>query len=316
MIIEFNEVDHVYTINGDIASISVTELLRKHGLAPSYSGVNKEVLRRASAFGKAIHLDLENVLNVAKYEPTTWQGEEFKAWVDKNLECGAGEQMFGMNYNGLTICGTADFVGINKEGAFVIGDHKTTSTLHKEYVAWQVSILDYIARKMSGQMVNGIKFNWSGAKQFYVLHYKYDKAKDKKFFKKHLLEKKSDTDIEALLNAELNGKKYEPQSLSVAKDFEAKVIKAEQYLIATQRAFEEAKNEAQKVRQELLKMFGEQRVYSWESRDGNVKVTRIPESERVVVDSARLKKEMPQVYSKYAKISKTSEYLKITIRGE
>ena len=93
MIIEFEEKGHVYSVNGEIASISVTELLAKHGLAPDYSGVDKKKLRESSAIGKEVHKDLENVLNVAGYEPKTQQGKQFKEWVEQNLDCGVGEQM-------------------------------------------------------------------------------------------------------------------------------------------------------------------------------------------------------------------------------
>ena len=48
MIVEFEEKDHIYSVNGDIASISVTELLKKHGLSPNYDGVNKQALRECS----------------------------------------------------------------------------------------------------------------------------------------------------------------------------------------------------------------------------------------------------------------------------
>ena len=71
MIVEFEEKDHIYSVNGDIASISVTELLKKHGLSPNYDGVNKQVLRESAEKGKDVHKDLENVLNEANYEPKT-----------------------------------------------------------------------------------------------------------------------------------------------------------------------------------------------------------------------------------------------------
>ena len=48
MIVEFEEKDHIYSVNGDIATISVTELLKKHGLSPSYDGVNKTIMRESA----------------------------------------------------------------------------------------------------------------------------------------------------------------------------------------------------------------------------------------------------------------------------
>ena len=100
MIVEFEEKDHIYSVNGDIASISVTELLKKHGLSPNYDGVNKQALRESAEKGKNVHKDLENVLNVANYEPKTEQGKQFAEWVKNNLDCGKGEQMLGFEEDG------------------------------------------------------------------------------------------------------------------------------------------------------------------------------------------------------------------------
>ena len=43
----FNEENHTYTL-GDKTLISVTQLLKKHGLSTDYSGVDAEILERAA----------------------------------------------------------------------------------------------------------------------------------------------------------------------------------------------------------------------------------------------------------------------------
>ena len=106
MIVDFEEKGHIYSVNGEIASISVTELLTKHGLSP-YSGVNKAKMKESADVGKEIHKDLEDILNVAGYEPKTEQGKQFAEWVKENLDCGVGEQMLGFESYGLVIAGTA-----------------------------------------------------------------------------------------------------------------------------------------------------------------------------------------------------------------
>ena len=106
MIVDFEEKGHIYSVNGEIASISVTELLAKHGLAPDYSGISKAKLKESADNGKAVHKDLEDILNVAGYEPKTEQGKHFAEWVKENLDCGVGEQKLGYEYNGLIIAGT------------------------------------------------------------------------------------------------------------------------------------------------------------------------------------------------------------------
>ena len=92
MNITFTEKGHVYSVNGEIASISVTELLARHKLSPDYAGVSKKVLSQKAEQGTKIHKDLESVLNVVGYVPTTEQGKRFIEWVSNNIDCGVGEQ--------------------------------------------------------------------------------------------------------------------------------------------------------------------------------------------------------------------------------
>ena len=67
MVIDFNEKDHIYFINGEIATISVTELLAKHNLSPSYDGVDKELISKAAEEGKKVHADLEKIFSEKEY---------------------------------------------------------------------------------------------------------------------------------------------------------------------------------------------------------------------------------------------------------
>ena len=194
MIVDFEEKGHIYSVNGEIASISVTELLTKHGLSP-YSGVNKAKMKESADVGKEIHKDLEDILNVAGYEPKTEQGKQFAEWVKENLDCGVGEQMLGFESNGLVIAGTADVMAIAKDKTLIIADHKNTSQFHREYVSWQVSILDYFARKLGKEKINGKLLNWKGAKRFICFHYDPKTGK----MTAHELNKVADEEIERLI---------------------------------------------------------------------------------------------------------------------
>lgn len=310
MRIEFEEKGHIYSVNGDIASISVTELLRKHGLAPDYSGVSKAKLRESATKGKEVHKDLEYVLNKPKYEPTTAQGKHFKEWVSENLDCGVGEQMLAYERDGMIIAGTADVMGIAKDGALIIGDHKNTSKFHKEYVSWQVSVLDYFARKLGDETVNGKKLSWKGAKRFYCFHYE-PKSGDMTV---EVLDKIDDGEIEKLLDCEYNNTIYERTSLSIDKDFENRYLEAERNFIALEERAKEAQAKRDELRAELLTLFEQQGIKSWDN--GKVLVTYIPPTDRLSVDSKKLKDNYPTVYSECQKLTKVKSQIRVTIRGE
>jgi hypothetical protein len=310
MRIELEEKGHIYSVNGDIASISVTELLRKHGLAPDYSGVSKAKLRESATRGKEVHKDLENVLNVAKYEPTTAQGKHFKEWVAENLDCGVGEQMLAYERDGMIIAGTADVMGIAKDGTLIIGDHKNTASFHKEYVSWQVSVLDYFARKLGDEKVNGKALKWKGAKTFYCFHYE-PKSGDMTV---EVLDKVDDGEIEKLLDCEYNNTTYERTSLTIDKDFENRYLEAERNFIALEEQAKEAQVKRDELRAELLTLFEQQGIKSWDN--GKVLVTYIPQTDRLSVDSKKLKESYPQVYSECQKLTKVKSQIRVTIRED
>ena len=312
MIIEFEEKGHVYSVNGEIASISVTELLAKHGLAPDYSGVDKKKLRESSAKGKEVHKDLENVLNVAGYEPKTQQGKQFKEWVEQNLDCGVGEQMLGYEKDGMIIAGTADVMGISKDRTFVIlGDHKNTSKFHREYVSWQVILLDYFAKKLGKEKINGEVLDWKGAKEFYCFHYE-PKSGSMTVYE---LEKIPDEGIERLLDCEYNNTLYERQTLVVDTELEKRYLQAEKMFLDIEAQAKAAQNTRDTLRAEMLSLMEKQHILSWESRDGQLKVTYVAPQDRITVDSKKLKTEYPQVYSECQKLSKIKAQIRVTIRG-
>ena len=239
MIVNFEEKGHIYSVNGEIASISVTELLTKHGLSP-YSGANKAKMKESADVGKAIHKDLEDILNVASYEPKTEQGKQFAEWVKENLDCGVGEQMLGFESNGLVIAGTADVMAIAKDKTLSIADHKNTSHFHREYVSWQVSILDYFARKLGKEKINGKLLNWKGAKRFICFHYDPKTGK----MTAHELNKVADEEIERLLDCELRDEIYQRPTLVIDPELQQKYLQAEENFIA----FEKQIKAVQKVR--------------------------------------------------------------------
>lgn len=311
MIIEFEEKGHIYTVNGDIAGISVTELLAKHGLAPDYSGINKQKLRESADKGKEVHKDLEDVLNIAAYKPKTEQGKHFAKWVKENLDCGVGEQMLAYEYKGLIIAGTADVMAIGKDRTLIVADHKNTAKFHREYVSWQVSILDYFARKLGREKVNGKILGWKGAKEFYCFHYNPKTGE----MKVHELEKVADEEIERLIECEYKNEIYQRTVLVIDPELEQKYLLAEEKFMAIEKQAKELQNARDELRAELLKLFEQQGIKSWESRDGKLLVTYVAPSEQLRVDSAKLKTKYPQVFTECQKLSKVKAQIRVKVKG-
>jgi len=307
MRIDFEEQTHIYLINGDIASITVTSLLRKHGLAPDYSGVSKAVCDEKKKQGKEVHKDLECVLNLKDYQPTTEQGKKYAEWVEKNLDCGVAEQLLGLDYNGMIIAGTADVMGFMQDGTRIVADHKNMKSIHKESVSWQVSLYDYFARKLNGEKINGQDFNWKGATKFLCFQY-YDGE-----MKVIGLEKVPDEEIEKLLLAEYKDEKYVRPVLVVDDDLKKEIEFAELTLMEIQEQEKIAKTRADELRAKLLEIMESQGIKSFETE--KIKITYVAPIDRLSVDSTKIKKEYPEVYTKCQKLTKVKASVRVTIRG-
>lgn len=310
MRIDFVEDTHTYLVNGDIASISVTQLLAKHGISPDYSAVDEDRMKESAKAGKEIHKDLENILNQKGYEPKTEQGKNFLQWADDNIDCAVGEQMLAYEHGGMIIAGTADIMGFLKDGTPFIGDHKTTSNFYKESVTWQVSLLDMFAKKMSGSVLNGKQFNWTGASKFFCFH--YDTKTGEMQVKE--LERTPDEEMNNLIEAEYQGGKYQRKALVLEDDLAKQVELAEQALAQAEEQKKIAQKQAEELRSKLIYEMKRQGVKSWET--DKIKATYIYPSERITVDSRVLKSKYPMVYKECTSLSKVKETVRITIRDK
>lgn len=307
MLIEFYPETHTYYVNGDVAQISVTELLAKHGISPDYSGVSKATLKVAAEKGKVVHKDIEDFLN--KRKPTeTPDGNLFEEWADNNLDSATAELVLAYDYAGMWVAGTADLVGYLKDGTPFIADHKTTSTLHTESVRWQLSLLDYMARHVKDGALNGKVFKWGGAKKLLCFWF-HDGAMAVKE-----LERIDDEEIEKLLNAEYNDKIYQRAELTVEEDLRAEIEKAEQTLFAIEKTYKAAKTNAETLRAKLCEEMKKQKIKSWET--DTLKITLIAPQERVGLDGEKVKKQFPQVYAACQKLTQVKASVRVTIKGD
>ena len=296
-------------VDGESAHISVTELLHKHTLAPDLSKVPSEVVKAKAESGTAIHKDLENVLNEKGYEPKTVQGENFEKWVRENVDCAVGEQVLGLDFGGMKFGGTADVLGFMKNGERFVGDHKTTATFNREYVSWQVSLLDYFARQLSGQLLNGRQWNWNGATKFFCFWY----DKDGNLTVKEL-EKVADSEIERLIECEYKGEPYQRPQLVVEQELRERFEQAETHLAEIEQSYKTAKANAEAVRERLREEMERQGIRSFETE--RLKLTYVPQNDRYTVDSTKLRREFPQVYQQVVKLTKVKPSVRIAVKGE
>ena len=136
--LEYDDDLHVYLVDGVIV-LSVTQVLGvKFG--NKYSNVSPEVLRRAGTRGTKVHKDIEDYctkgINIGSKEVNNFRF--LKQYYDFDVI--KNEIPVIISKDGVALCaGRLDMI-IDLHGERAVADIKTTSTLDKEYLAYQLNL--------------------------------------------------------------------------------------------------------------------------------------------------------------------------------
>lgn len=191
--IQFDEQTHTYTRNGNQYT-SVTTLLKNYGLSPSYAGISQDVLAKAAARGNATHKALENYIKLGIMDLNNVDLCNFEKYViARSIDLVTAKSEEIIYDDTYLIAGTVDFQYIDN-GDEVVADFKTTSQIHWESVAWQLSIYNFI--KCKGDII-----------QYYIKKLKVFHIYNGKLSVKELPTIEYD-EVVKLLNANLNGMPY------------------------------------------------------------------------------------------------------------
>ena len=285
----FDPQTHTYTLDGKDL-ISVTQLMKKHGLSPNYNGVDEEVLKASAVRGTLIHKEIENYIKKGEIGFTD-ECAEFVSYVRENNIAIMGSEV---TFHNDIVAGTCDLIINSEKGYLIVADIKTTSTLHKESVAWQLSLYAYLS---GNKMMNhGQAFHFS-----------------KDGLKVVDIELKPVEEVEKLLECERKGEIYHQEL--VIEGFElAKFYEAEQIIVKAKEEQKRAEETQKEVYEAILKAMEEQGVKTYET--DTMKITYVAPVKRVTLDTARLKKENPLMAKAYEKETETKASLRITLKGE
>lgn len=294
--IMFNEETHQYiNINDGRELISVTQLMQKHGLAPDYSNINVDTLNAKAERGKLIHKEIESYIKT-NFTGFTPEVSNFINYVNEhNVKCLASEMIL---HNDI-VAGTCDLILNYGTGSYTIADIKTTSTIHKDAVSWQLSIYAYLT---GNPIVN----------KGQVFHFNEDS--DLKVVDIPL---KSYEEIDKLMDCERKGEIYnannnELVSQVISNEDLQKLSDLENYIKYIDAQKKEAEAKEEELKFAILSKMEEKGLISLDFE--NLKLTVVGSIEKKMIDSTRLKKEMPEIAEKYTKTSVSKSYLKITIK--
>lgn len=297
----FKEDTHQYFLvdaqSGEVIKelISVTTLLRKHGLAPDYSGIPTATLEAKAEYGKLVHKELENYIKSGEIGFTS-ELADFMSYCKENDFAPIDSEF--IVYNDV-VAGTVDLYGDIQyavdDGVNIMGDFKTTATLHKEAVSWQLSLYAYLYRRQFGGYVDIIKaFHFNNGLKVVDIPFK------------------PNDEIEKLLEAERNGEIYKGQQLVIAEDLLQQVAAAEEKIKNFELLKKEVESQAEELKKQLVEAMRDQSIKSFEN--DNIKITYVAPTTRETIDSAKLKKELPEIAEQYKKISNIKDSVRITLK--
>lgn len=294
----FDEAEHRYFLQNEKGEnikelISVTTLLRKHGLSPDYSSVPSDILQAKAEYGQVIHKELEDYIKHGEIG-FSLELQNFIYYCNGDNDFCAIDSEF-MVHNDI-VAGTVDLLA--EDGTSnILGDFKTTATLHKETVSWQLSLYAYLYKQQYGLEIDKLQ----------AFHFTNGELKVVDIDFKPLEE------IEKLLEAERNGVIYEQRQLVVESDLMLQLAEAEEAIKHFELQKKEAEANAVKLRQKLLEAMQAQGIKSFENE--RLKISYIEPTTRETIDSKRLKEERPEIAAEYKKISKVKESVRITLKG-
>jgi len=284
----FDKETHTYWL-GEKQLISVTQLLAKHGLAPDYSAVNENILKKKAERGSLIHKEIEDYIGSGEIGFTTEFIDYLRFMKELNLIVQASEQIIWGN----NIAGTFDLLAYDNCSTYLI-DFKTTAKLDKEAVSWQLSLYNYL--------LNDI------ADKFYIFHLLPNHRS-----KAVEIQPKSIEQIERLLECERNGEIYSEKlpELKLEKEL-AELFTCEQQLAELKRQKEAFEEVTEKIRSAILSAMEENGVKSFES--DLLKITYVAPYEKEQVNTAKLRAEQPALYRKYLKTSQVNASLRVKLK--
>ena len=293
MEIKFDETLHKYTVDGKEV-ISVTQLLQKHKITPSYDAVDKELLRVASERGTLIHEEVEKWIESGECGFTE-EAEKICDFLferaDENTKI-LSEQMVAND----VVAGRFDVLYTHAK-KLVLTDIKTGNTKHLFGWSWQLSLYKYLYEKMYGKEIDSLEILWANG-DLTVIPCEYV----------------GDDKIENLLNAEREGRLISNVDLGVSEEELEELEELMEDIKSKEEELKLLKEKVDKVKEVLYDTMGKEGVKTVDR--GKLKITYVAPSSRTSVDSKKLEKEEPEIYKKYVKTTTVEGNIKITLIGD
>ena len=186
-----------------------------------------------------------------------------------------------------------------KDEKISLGDIKTTASLDREYLSWQLSIYAYLF-ELQNPLIKVDKL--------FGIWLRGDKSELVE------IERKPDAEVKRLLECEIKGEQFLPnapvpadEKLLIPMQLVNTIIDIEEqasYIAEVQKGYKE----------QLKSAMRENGVKSWDA--GRLRVSYTPSSTGKSFDAKKFQEDHPELYSQYLKTSTKADSIRVTIREE
>ena len=293
--INFDAETHTYTNEKGEQLISVTTLLKDAGISPNYDFVNEDVLKAAADRGTFIHKEIEEWIKYGKVGFSR-ELEEFAKYVtSEGIKVLASEKQVNNEH----VAGTIDLIVQDRFGKIIYVDLKTTSTIHKQSVQWQLSI--YKDLDLNNKYKNHEDYENATLQ---VWHF----DKEGNLEVKELIEVANDK-IKELYECYANNTEY---VIKLEEDNLAKLYEAEKIIAHYETLKKKAEKDAEAVREKIIESMKANGLTKFEN--DKIAITYIAATTAETFDSKRFEKEKPEEYRLYIKKVSKKEQVRIKIK--
>ena len=292
----FDEENHRYFL-GEKELKGVTSTLIRRAFPDKYKDIDPEVLANAARKGKELHAEIEFHDN---FQTSAEEHDDPRIY---SYEC--IKQQYGLRTiaNEYTVsdeenyASQIDIVMLNKSDEICLIDTKTTYSLDKKSAALQLSIY----RRFFEFQNPNLK-----VAHIYVL---WLPNKDTSIAELYELPFEDDGLINALMEADKEDKPFDIMQLYGT--LPAQLASVEDEIVRMELDAAKIKERQAELKEGLYKIMTDSDIKSF--RGSKILLTRVLPVESDIFDSARFKKENPELFEKYLKKSKRAGSLRITI---
>ncbi len=303
----FNSGKHTYTLNG--VRLSGVTAIVKWMFPETYKDIPQSVLEKAAAHGTQVHTkcELYDSLGIGDDMPEVQDYIRLKK--EQGLKTLVSEYLVD---DGAHISSSIDKVfEVDESGCYPLGDLKTTSKVHRDNVTLQLSIYAYLFELNNPELKAGrLMCIWLPKKQYgdaAIIDLKripsdaceeiiagYLAKEDSAPYREKWFGSVESTEIELI-----------EEALPVhLKDAEDMIINVESTLKELERKRDELKNR-------MYHLMVKHNVKKWQSE--RLQLVRKLDSTRETLDSAKVKKNYPEIYEECKKVSAVKGSLTIKV---